>query len=120
MRALGIVTVALGAVHAVGAGLLLVIGGFAFFPGPSAGSGLARSALLFLGGVIAMGLLATLGIAAGAGLVSRQGWARLLGFIFAGFNVVLFPFGTLYGAYAFWVLTREGVPWELDAPLPWA
>jgi uncharacterized Tic20 family protein len=45
----------------------------------------------------------------GAMLRRYRSWARLLALGLAVINLVLFPFGTALGGYAFWVLlTEEG------------
>ena len=43
------------------------------------------------------------------GPAPRRPWARLFALALAVINLVLFPFGTALGGYAFWVLlTEEG------------
>jgi hypothetical protein len=65
---------------------------------------------------ITLGLIALLALVFGAlhiwiGAMLRRyrPWARLLALGLAVINIVLFPFGTALGGYAFWVLlTEEG------------
>jgi vacuolar-type H+-ATPase subunit I/STV1 len=65
---------------------------------------------------LTLGLIALLALLFGVlhlwiGTVLRQyrPWARLLALALAVINLVLFPFGTALGGYAFWVLlTEEG------------
>lgn len=118
VRFLGILTVALGAVAAIGWVFLLVAAGFIWFPAgdPSA---MIDEAFWALVGVITLALVAGFGIAAGAGLLSRQAWSRPIAFGVAVASLLLFPFGTVYGVYGLWVLTRDGVEAELDAPVFW-
>ena len=54
-------------------------------------------------------LLGALHLWLGAALRRYRPWARLLALGLAVINLVLFPFGTALGGYAFWVLlTDEG------------
>lgn len=47
------------------------------------------------------------GIVAGAGLLRRQGWARILALVIGFLGLVNFPLGTAIGIYAFWVLLQD-------------
>ena len=47
---------------------------------------------------------AALGIAAGAGLLQRAPWARLLALIVGFISLLNLPFGTALGIYTIWVL----------------
>jgi hypothetical protein len=47
---------------------------------------------------------AVLGIAAGAGLLARQPWARLLAIVLGFISLIHVPFGTALGIYTLWVL----------------
>jgi len=51
--------------------------------------------------------LAIPGIVAGAGLLRRQGWARILALVIGFLGLINFPLGTAIGIYAFWVLLQE-------------
>lgn len=67
--------------------------------------------LSFAGGVagFALLLLALPGLVAGWGLLQRRPWARVLTIILAVLHILNFPFGTLFAAYALWVLlSRDG------------
>jgi hypothetical protein len=49
------------------------------------------------------------GIAAGWGLLRREGWARTLAMILACISLIRIPFGTALGIYTLWVLmSRNG------------
>jgi hypothetical protein len=48
--------------------------------------------------------LAGIGIAAGAGLLTQQPWARMLAIIFGAVSLIDIPFGTAIGIYTLWVL----------------
>ena len=43
----------------------------------------------------------------GWGLLKRRRWARILGIILAAVSLIQFPFGTIVGAYALWVLFNK-------------
>lgn len=118
VRFLGILTVVLGTVASIAWVFLLVAGGFIWFPatGPAA---MVDQAFWGLVAVLLLALLAGFSIGAGAGLLSRQAWARPLAFGVTVVSLVLVPFGTAYGVYGLWVLTRQGVEEELDAPVFW-
>ena len=58
-----------------------------------------------LGGFIA--ILAVPGIVAGAALLAKKPWARLLTMIVGGLGLVNFPIGTALGIYALWLLLPE-------------
>jgi hypothetical protein len=49
-------------------------------------------------------ILAGIGIAAGAGLLTQQPWARMLAIIFGAVSLIDIPFGTAIGIYTLWVL----------------
>ena len=50
------------------------------------------------------------GIVAGAGLLARKSWARILAIVVAIFSLANFPFGTVIGGYALWVLLQYAAP----------
>jgi hypothetical protein len=113
---LGLLYLAWGAIFAlVGfAGLALAGGAFAI----ARGGGPVTVSSEFAAGLTALtlGVIAVLALIFGAlhlwiGAVLRRyrSWARLLALGLAVINLVLFPFGTALGGYAFWVLlTEEG------------
>ncbi|NLE75728.1 MAG: hypothetical protein GX605_03105 [Chloroflexi bacterium] len=49
-------------------------------------------------------LLCLPGLVAGAGLLKRRSWARVLTLVLAFVGLLNFPIGTLLGAYAIWAL----------------
>jgi hypothetical protein len=55
-----------------------------------------------VGTVLLIGAL--LGLAAGAGLLHRQPWARMLAIVLAFTNLIDMPLGTALGIYTLWVL----------------
>jgi hypothetical protein len=66
-------------------------------------------AILPIVGTVAGGFIAVLScisVIAGIGLLRRTPWGRTVALVDAFLGLVWFPFGTLYGIYAFWVLTQ--------------
>lgn len=57
-------------------------------------------------GALVVGL-AIPGLIAGIGLLARKSWARVLALVVSVFGLVSFPFGTLVGIYAIFVLTQD-------------
>ncbi len=47
------------------------------------------------------------GLIAGAGMLARKSWARVLGIVVSVFTLLNFPVGTLIGAYALFVLMQN-------------
>jgi hypothetical protein len=113
---LGLLYLAWGAIFAlVGfAGLALAGGALAIarVGAPvSVGSEFAASLTALTLGLIALLalLFGVLHLWIGTVLRRYRPWARLLALALAVINLVLFPFGTALGGYAFWVLlTEEG------------
>lgn len=50
------------------------------------------------------------GIVAGAGLLARKSWARILAIVVAIFSLANVPIGTVIGAYVLWVLLQAAAP----------
>jgi len=102
IRLLGILWVAISAFRLIpGLVLLSLFGhGGAFLPPevPFFVHGILRC----VGTLLVIG--AALGLAAGAGLLQRQPWARVLAIVLAFINLVDMPFGTALGIYTLWVL----------------
>jgi hypothetical protein len=69
----------------------------------------APTILLIVGTALAgfFGLLSVPGLAAGFGLLARQGWARVLAIVVAFLGLLNFPIGTLVGVYAIWALLQD-------------
>ncbi len=93
--------------------LFLVIGGLVFLL--LVGIGFATREpeptwiLAAVGTFVAL-LLAALaipGLVAGAGLLARKSWARILAIVVAVLSLANFPLGTLIGAYALFVLLQD-------------
>jgi len=47
------------------------------------------------------------GIVAGAGVLARRSWGRILAIVVAVLSLLNFPIGTIIGIYAIWVLLQE-------------
>jgi hypothetical protein len=82
-----------GASHEEGAGVGAAVLGF---------TGIALS-IFFL-------VMSVPSILCGWGLLRYRRWARLLGIVLAAIALVrMFPFGTVFGVYALWMLFRKEV-----------
>jgi len=57
-----------------------------------------------LGLTIAIFATSTPAIFCGWGLLKFRPWARILGIVLAAIALIGFPYGTLFGVYALWVL----------------
>ena len=73
------------------------------------GAGLGGAFLGLTGAVLTMVLivLSVPCIICGWGLLKFRRWARILGIILAAINLIRFPFGTIFGVYALWVLFQK-------------
>lgn len=102
----------LGWLYLFGNAFFLLLAAFGFFLLPTLGA-LSRDAdavtvLTVLGTVfgVLMVVLALPGLLAGYGLLRHRPWARLLAIIIAVLGLVNFPFGTVIGVYALFVLSQ--------------
>ena len=89
--------------------LMLAIGGTATIVGLTAPVEDAAIAIpiIGIGGTALMIFLLVLslpGLIAGWGLLTLKPWARILAIVLAALQLINFPFGTILGAYALWVL----------------
>jgi hypothetical protein len=103
----------LGWLYIIGNAFFLLLAAFGFFLLPTLGA-ISRDAdavtvLSVLGTVfgLLMLLLAFPGLLAGYGLLRHKPWARLLAMIIAVLGLVNFPFGTVIGIYALFVLSQQ-------------
>ncbi len=93
--------------------LFLLIGGVIFLLLGGIGVAVrdmeATGIMLIVGTVMAVlfTALAIPGIAAGAGLLARRNWGRILAIVIAVLSLTNFPVGTLIGAYVLYVLLQE-------------
>lgn len=103
-----------GAIH-IGFGTLGLIGaGVVFFAlhfarGFVENEEIPTMVLGFLGISLPLliGLMATLAIVGGIGLLSFQSWARYLIIVVAALGCLNIPIGTLKGVYSLWVLLQD-------------
>lgn len=102
IRLLGIFWVAISAFRLIPGLVLMSLfrHGWGFLPPevPFFVHGLLRG----VGTLLVLGAL--LGLVAGAGLLQRQPWARVLAIVLAFINLVDMPLGTALGIYTLWVL----------------
>jgi len=105
----------------VGHAIFLLVGLFVFvlLTGIGIASG-EREAMTILTTVgTAVGLLLVVlgipGLVAGAGLLARKTWARILAIVVGILGLVNFPIGTVIGAYTLFVLMQDAAP-EYFAP----
>ena len=62
---------------------------------------------LSVGLPLLIGFMSTLGLVGGIGLLAYRSWARYLVIVVSALGCLNIPFGTLKGAYAFWVLIQD-------------
>jgi hypothetical protein len=92
--------------------LALGIGAASGSAGSSGGSGdtdiaAGFAAILFIGVTVTLGAFAGACAATAAGLRRRRTWSRPAALVLALVMLVIVPFGTALGIYAFWVLLRQ-------------
>lgn len=81
--------------------------GVAFLPMSGRMGGFGGGILLLV--LIPVLALVGLYVATGVGLRRGRSWARTAGIVASAVSLLSFPFGTAYGVYGLWVLTRPGV-----------
>jgi hypothetical protein len=126
VKVLGALYIALGSVGVLFALILAIgIGGAAHIVGASAPPedaaialpiiGIAGTALVVL--VMALSLPA---LATGIGLLYVKPWARVLGIVLGAISLLGFPWGTILGIYALWVLLSSATEpvFEREAATP--
>ncbi len=52
-------------------------------------------------------ILSLPGLAAGIGLLRRLPWSRVLALVLSAFDLIIFPLGTILGAYTVFVLSQQ-------------
>jgi hypothetical protein len=80
------------------------------------GAGIGAAVLGLTGAAVTIAalLFAVPAIIAGWGLTQRRRWARILAIVLAAIALIEFPAGTIFGAYALWVLFNK----ETEALFP--
>ncbi len=111
---LGAIFLTLGGLSLLGALTSSVTFSLAASHAPSAADDELGRAMLGLTGVALTIVLLAVSIPAvtcGWGLLRLRPWSRTLGIVLAAIGLIAFPFGTLFGIYALWVLlSRQTEP----------
>lgn len=94
-----------GAFLLIGAFVFLLLVGIGFVSQDTQATGV----LVTMGTIVGLFLavLSIPGIAAGAGLLARKAWGRILAIVVAILSLANVPIGTAIGAYVLWVLLQE-------------
>jgi hypothetical protein len=109
VKVLAVLYIALGAMGTLlGLFILLVFYGAAGIAGATGDpeAWIALPVLGITGTALALFFLVVSapGVIAGIGLLKYRNWARILAIVLAVLNLLNFPFGTIVGIYALWVL----------------
>jgi hypothetical protein len=107
VRLLSILWMALSAFNVVGGVVLLILANTIFgrvhqWSGAEGAAGFLHPLLTFLGFFVLA--KAAAGFLAGAGLLQREQWARVLALVVGFISLFNVPFGTAVGVYTLWVL----------------
>jgi hypothetical protein len=89
----------------LGGGLFLIIAGAGAISGDPEAMAITGIVGTLVGGFFL--ILSIPSIIAGAGLLGRRSWARILTLILGAFQLFNIPFGTALGIYTFWVLLND-------------
>lgn len=114
VRILGGLSLALAGLYLLALLVIRFVVGLATFPTPPVEAIQWLSPFGFI--LLLMGALAALALASGIGLLRYDGWARITTLVLAVINLFSFPFGTAFGVYGIWVLTRPEVKRVLSSP----
>lgn len=93
--------------------VFLLVGGFVFLLLTGMGVAIQEPeafGIMAIVGLIVAGLLTVMavpGIVAGAGLLARKSWGRILAIVMGVLSLTNVPVGTLIGGYVIWVLLQE-------------
>jgi hypothetical protein len=61
-------------------------------------------------------VVSVVGIVAGAGVLTRKRWGRVLMLVISFFNLLRIPVGTILGGYSIWVLMHDETIRLFDTP----
>lgn len=106
VRMLAWIAIALGILAIALLAVVRWVVGLAAFPTPPVEAIEWLSPFGFI--LLLVGSLALLALVSGIGLLHHARWARNTTLILAVINLFSFPFGTAFGIYGIWVLTRPG------------
>lgn len=106
VRILAWIAIALGVLAIALLAVVRWVVGLAAFPTPPVEAIDWLSPFGFI--LLIVGSLALLALVSGIGLLHHAGWARVSTMVLAVINLFSFPFGTAFGIYGIWVLTRPG------------
>jgi O-antigen/teichoic acid export membrane protein len=103
-----------GAIH-IGFGILGLIGAIVVFFALSFAKGFIENeevptmilGFLSISLPLLIGVMSTLGLIGGIGLLSFSSWARYLVIVVAALGCLFIPIGTLSGVYSLWVLLQD-------------
>ena len=112
---LGVFHIVLGSLGLLGALVVLllfggsagVIGVIATRKDPDAAIAIPIVGAIGIGLFLFLLILSIPGLVSGIGLLKHRPWARILGIVCSGLNLVNFPLGTAVGAYTLWALLQR-------------
>ena len=104
--AIGVLGLGSALVSSVAFGLLAAVVGASGDEGAPLGSAVLGFTGLAL--TIALILFSPPSIVCGWGLLKFRPWARILAIVLAAIALLGFPYGTVFGVYALWVLFSKG------------
>ena len=112
VKVVGVLMIALSAFGVLGAVALMMLFGVAFGSvgvsgDPDAAVALPIIGLVGSGLVIFLLALSLPGLITGVGLLKFKPWARIVGIVLCGLNLINVPLGTLLGIYGLWVLLNR-------------
>ena len=103
---LGVLYIAFGATGLLAASIVfLAIVGGGFLSGDETAMFITSTVGTAIASLIAF--LSLPGLVGAYGLLKRRNWGRFLVLIVSAMNLLIIPFGTALGIYAFWVLTQD-------------
>lgn len=112
VKVVGVLNIVFGALGLCAAAALMLIFAGSAAAVASSGDADARIAIPVIGltGSALVGFLVVWslpGVIVGIGLLKRRPWARIGGIVVAVLSLLAFPFGTVLGVYALWVLFSQ-------------
>ena len=113
-----IVLSALGVLAALGMGAAFGFAGMATATAEADDAAIALPIIGAFGALFTAFLLiiSLPGLIAGFGLLSYKPWARILAIVLSALQLINIPFGTIFGAYALWVLLNKDTERLFNTP----